>query len=44
MRYRLDHAERTLARFRGSLSWALTRPVRWVGRTFKKMTGRSLPQ
>lgn len=44
LRYRLDHAERTLARFRGSLSWALTRPVRWVGRTFKKMTGRSLPQ
>jgi 2-polyprenyl-3-methyl-5-hydroxy-6-metoxy-1,4-benzoquinol methylase len=44
MRYRLDHAERTLARFRGSLSWALTRPVRWIGRTFRKMTGRSLPQ
>jgi 2-polyprenyl-3-methyl-5-hydroxy-6-metoxy-1,4-benzoquinol methylase len=44
MRYRLDYAERTLARFRGSLSWTLTKPVRWIGRTFKTMTGRSLPQ
>jgi len=41
MRYRLDYAESTLARFRGSLSWALTRPVRWIGRTFKKLAGRS---
>lgn len=39
MRYRLDYAESTLARFRGSLSWALTKPVRWIGRTFKKLTG-----
>lgn len=44
LRYRLDHAEATLARFRNSLSWALTRPVRWIGRTFKKITGRSQQQ
>lgn len=39
MRYRLDYAESTLTRFRRSLSWKLTKPIRWIGRTFKKLTG-----
>lgn len=43
LRYRLDQSEATLTRFRKSLSWSLTRPVRWIGRTFKKMMGRSNP-
>lgn len=41
LRHRLEHAEATLARFRGSLSWALTRPVRGIGRGFRKLAGRS---
>lgn len=44
LRYRLDHAEATLARFRRSFSWALTRPLRWVWRNYRKLVGRSLPQ
>lgn len=44
LRYRLDRAEATLARFRGSFSWALTSPLRWVWRKYRILTGRSLPQ
>lgn len=40
VRSRLDYAEATLARFRGSVSWAVTRPVRWTGRTYKKLVGQ----
>lgn len=43
VRYRLDNAEATLARFRGSFSWTITRPLRWVWRNYRKLTGRSLP-
>jgi len=38
---RLDFAEATLTRFRRSLSWNITRPIRWIGRTFKRFTRRS---
>lgn len=44
LRYRLDYSERTLARFRKSFSWTITKPLRWVWRNSRKMTGRSLPQ
>lgn len=44
LRYRLDRAEVTLARFRGSFSWALTSPLRWVWRKYRILTGRGLPQ
>ena len=44
LRYRLERAEATLARFRGSFSWALTSPLRWVWRKYRILTGRSLPQ
>lgn len=39
---RAEHAEcqATLARFRGSVSWAVTRPLRFTGRTFKKIIRR----
>ena len=40
LRSRLDYAEATLVRFRGSVSWAVTRPLRWTGRTYKKLIGR----
>ena len=40
MRHRYEETERTLARFRGSVSWYITRPVRWTGRTFKKLSGK----
>lgn len=42
-RYRLDAAETTLARFRRSFSWKLTRPLRWIWRNYRKMIGGSLP-
>lgn len=44
LRHRLERSEATLARFRGSFSWALTRPLRWVWRKYRILTGRSLPQ
>lgn len=44
LRYRLERAEATLARFRGSFSWALTSPLRWIWRKYRILTGRSLPQ
>ena len=37
-----EQSERTLARFRGSVSWAATRPIRWVGRQYMRMIGRSV--
>lgn len=40
LRYRFEQSEATLARFRGSVSWTITRPVRWVGRSYNKMIGR----
>ena len=44
LRYRLDSAEATLARFRQSFSWAVTKPLRWTWRTYRTWTGRSLPK
>ena len=35
-------SERTLNRFRRSVSWGVTRPIRWVGRQYRKVTGRSV--
>jgi SAM-dependent methyltransferase len=37
-----EQSERTLNRFRRSVSWQITRPIRWVGRQFRKITGRSV--
>lgn len=44
LRYRLERADATLARFRGSFSWNLTSPLRWVWRKYRILTGQSLPQ
>lgn len=43
LRYRVAYAESTLGRFRGSFSWSVTRPLRWIGRNYRKLKGRSLP-
>ncbi len=40
VRSRLEYVESTLERFRGSVSWAVTRPVRWTGRAYKKLVGQ----
>ena len=37
-----EQSERTLNRFRGSVSWAITRPIRWIGRQYRKANGRSI--
>jgi SAM-dependent methyltransferase len=39
---RYEQAERTLMRFRGSVSWSVTRPIRWIGRQYRKAIGRSI--
>ncbi|MFC0203439.1 methyltransferase domain-containing protein [Novosphingobium soli] len=44
LRYRVEYAEATLTRFRRSFSWSITRPLRWVWRTSRKITGRSQPR
>ena len=40
LRYRFDDTEARLQSLRKSLSWKITHPVRWVGRTYKKMLRR----
>mgnify|MGYP003583359428 CR=1 FL=1 len=40
LRYRCETAEATLVRFRKSVSWYITRPIRWFGPTYKKIFGR----
>ena len=42
VRHRFDECERTLNRFRRSVSWKATRPVRWIGRQYNKLAGRSV--
>jgi 2-polyprenyl-3-methyl-5-hydroxy-6-metoxy-1,4-benzoquinol methylase/uncharacterized coiled-coil DUF342 family protein len=42
LREKYEQSERTLNRFRRSVSWQITRPIRWTGRQFRKISGRSV--
>lgn len=43
LQQQLAQSEATLNRFRRSISWNVTRPIRWIGRNSRKLVGKAHP-